>query len=71
MSAVVSPVFVTWTQRWEMEQYVEHYLGIRGLAGSPEARARIRAALARYPGNAPYTKSDLDFYLDANWRRRS
>jgi hypothetical protein len=71
MSAVISPIFVTWTQRWETERYVEHYLRIRGLAGSPEARARIRAALACYPGNAPYTKSDLDFYLDATWRRHS
>ena len=66
MSAVISPIFVSWTQRWEMDQYVEHYLRIRGLAGRQDARARVQSALAVYPGNAPYTKSDLDFYLDSN-----
>jgi hypothetical protein len=71
MSCVVAPIFVTWTQRWEMEQYIEHYLRIRGLAGRQDVRARIHSALAAYPGNAPYTKSDLDFYLDANLGRRN
>ncbi|MGZ5597559.1 MAG: hypothetical protein ACXWG3_13015 [Usitatibacter sp.] len=69
MSSVVTPVFVTWTQRWETEQYIEHYLRIRGLAGRPGIRERVDSVLAVYPGNAPYTKSDLDFYLDANLRR--
>ncbi len=66
MSAVIAPIFVTWTQRWETEQYIEHYLRIRGLAGQHDVRARIQAVLACYPGKPPYTKSDLDFYLDAN-----
>ena len=66
MSAVISPIFVTWTQRWEMDQYIEHYLRIRGLTGTQDARARIESVLAVYPGKAPYTKSDLDFYLDSN-----
>jgi hypothetical protein len=69
MSAVIAPIFVTWTQRWETEQYIEHYLRMRGLAGRQDARAQVRAALHCYPGKAPYTKSDLDFYLDANVKR--
>jgi hypothetical protein len=69
MSAVIASIFVTWTQRWEMDQYIEHYLRIRGLAGQQGVRARIQAVLACYPGKAPYTKSDLDFYLDANLNR--
>ena len=55
------------TQQWDMEQYIEHYVRSRRL--SVDEHRTVRAALDCYPGNTPYTKSALDFYLDANLGR--
>ena len=57
-------VFVSWTQEWELERYIENYLRSRRL--SIAAQQFVRDMIATYPGNPPFTKSDLDFYLDAN-----
>jgi hypothetical protein len=64
-----APVFVTWTQQWDMDRYVEHYVRSRRLTAHEHAREAVREALASYPGRTPYTKSALDFYLDANLGR--
>jgi hypothetical protein len=66
----VERVFVTWTQEWDLETYVAHYVRTRRLAQPLEALERVRRCIAAYPGRAPYTKSDLDFFLDANLARR-
>lgn len=65
-SAVIEQVFVTWSQRWDVDQYIDRYLDTRRIAKSDAARASIRTALDRYPGTAPHTKADLDFFLDRN-----
>jgi len=67
MNAVRTPVFVTWTQQWDIEQYIDHYVRSRRL--SVDAQRHVRRALDSYPGSSPYTKSALDFYLDANLGR--
>ena len=69
MSTVCAPIFVTWTQQWDMEQYIEHYLRARRLGGNEHAREMVHETLESYPGNTPYTKAALDFYLDANLGR--
>ena len=69
MSAVPAPIFVTWTQQWNVDEYVEHYVRTRRLALKDDSRALVRAVLASYPGKTPYRKSDLDFYLDRNMGR--
>ncbi|HTS86825.1 MAG TPA: hypothetical protein VMG61_17080 [Usitatibacter sp.] len=63
-------IFVTWTQQWSIDDYVENYLRTRRLGRGESARAAVFACLARYTGRAPLCKSDLDFFLDANLARR-
>jgi hypothetical protein len=67
MSTTADRIFVSWTQQWDIEQYLEHYMRTRRI--KPEARDMVRSHVDSYPGKPPFTKSDLDFYLDANFRR--
>jgi hypothetical protein len=69
-SGSIDRIFVTWTQQWEVDEYIEYYLRKRRLASVDSARAAVWACIARYPGGTPHTKSDLDFYLDANLGHR-
>ena len=63
-------IFVTWTQQWSIDDYVENYLLTRRLGKGESARAAVLACLHRYTGRTPLCKSDLDFFLDANLARR-
>jgi hypothetical protein len=65
----MDPVFVTWTQQWTIDDYVENYLRTRRLGQGESARAAVIACLGRYTGRSPHCKSDLDFFLDANLAR--
>ena len=65
----IDQIFVTWTQCWNLNQYIEHYVRTRRLPVRTETLDVIRATLETYRGNTPYTKSDLDFFLDANLGR--
>jgi hypothetical protein len=62
-------IFVSWTEQWDLDTYAAHYLKARRLAPSAEMKARVADCIALCPRRPPYTKSDLDFYLDANFRR--
>ena len=67
--AVLERIFVTWTQEWDLHTYIAHYVRTRRLPVTPAEHDRVTACLASYPGRRPLTKSDLDFYLDANLHR--
>ncbi|MGZ5081707.1 MAG: hypothetical protein ACXWBT_19350 [Usitatibacter sp.] len=64
--AGIQRIHVSWTQQWDIAQYVEHYLQTRNYQLTEEACAAIREFIATYPGKPPCTKADMDFYLDAN-----
>ena len=63
-------IFVTWTQQWSIDDYVENYLRTRRLGRGEHARDAVLACLRRYTGHTPLCKTDLDFFLDANLARR-
>jgi hypothetical protein len=62
----IDKVYVSWTEAWDVSRYVEHYLRVRGFVSSPERRTRLLKRIEQYPGEAPFTRSSLDYYLDAN-----
>jgi hypothetical protein len=62
----IDRVFVSWTQHWDLEEYVEHYLRARRLSSSTDMRRKVFECMTAYTGRAPYTRSDLDLFLDAN-----
>jgi hypothetical protein len=70
MSAVVlERIFVSWSEQWDAGTYIASYIRSRRLPATLDERTRIEACLSSYPGRIPFTKSDLDFFLDANLHR--
>ena len=49
--------------------YIDHYLRTRRIAVTDESRERVWRCMGAFHGRPPYTKSDLDFFLDANLNR--
>ena len=66
----IEQVFISWTQQMDLDQYVEHYMRTRRLKASDATRESLLRCMASYTGRAPHMKSDLDFFLDANYSRR-
>ena len=64
------PVYVTWDVRLAFGEYLEKYLRTRRIDSNELSRTRVRECLESYQGQRPYRKADLDFFLDANLRRR-
>jgi hypothetical protein len=49
--------------------YIDHYLRTRRIAVTDGNRERVWRCMDGFHGRPPYTKSDLDFFLDANLNR--
>jgi hypothetical protein len=65
----IERIFVSWTQQWDLATYIDHYLRTRRIAVTDESRERVWRCMDAFRGRSPYTKSDLDFFLDANLNR--
>lgn len=66
MASRIERVHVSWTQQLDVDAYIDDYLRRRRLHGN--ARVAVTKCIARYIGSAPFTRADLDFFLDANLR---
>jgi hypothetical protein len=69
MQVRIDLVSVSWREQWDLDRYLAHYMKTRRLAPPAHGRAALLECLARYPGNGPYRKVDLDYFLDANFAR--
>jgi hypothetical protein len=63
-------VYVSWSEHIDLHEYVSGYLSSRRFAPGERARIAVLECMAAYPGQAPYRKSDMDFYLDRNLEQR-
>jgi hypothetical protein len=70
LHAPTDRVYVSWSEHLDLTEYVDSYLASRKYAVSSHSRSAILECMASYPGNAPYRKADMDFYLDANVTRK-
>lgn len=59
-------IYVSWTEFWGLERYVDHYLTTRKQPVNEELRSKIRGWIAKYPGDGPWTKANMDRFLDVN-----
>jgi len=62
-------VFVSWEEACALPMYITHYLKSRRIPATPTVRERILSLLGAYKGPRPFTKADLDYFLDANLGR--
>jgi hypothetical protein len=68
MAARIEHIHVSWTQKQDVEAYVDDYLQRRKRPVQGTSRAAVLRCMDRYVGNRAITRADLDFYLDANLR---
>lgn len=59
-------IYVSWTEYWGLERYVDHYITSRNQRVNDDLRWKIRKCMAKYPGRGPLKKADMDYFLDAN-----
>jgi hypothetical protein len=62
----IDRIYISWTESWDLDRYVEHYLRERAHEPDEEARAALLGLIALYPGAPPFTKANMDYFLDAN-----
>ena len=60
----IDRIFVSLTEGWEVDYYVDHYLKSRGYSQTDASRAVIHQQMELYPGRAPILRTDMDTWLD-------
>ena len=68
-ASAVERIYVSWTESWDVGRYAATYLRERGAASHRGLHAAVIRLIFRYPGEPPYTKANMDYYLDANFGR--
>ena len=63
-------VYVSWSEHVDLHDYVKGYLASRRYVASEHARHAVLECMSTFPGQAPYRKADMDFYLDRNLERK-
>lgn len=69
---IVGPLDRQWVSRtepYELRDFVDAYLQLRGYALSDENRAIVRADVLAYPGTGPISRVDLVAYLDGKYKK--
>lgn len=57
-------IYVSTTETWEVEYFIDHYLESRNFALNTANRNLLTQTLESYPSRAPYKRDDLKAFLD-------
>lgn len=60
----IDRIYVSMTEKWEVEYFVDTYLKHRGAEVSDDNRGVILANMEKYPGSAPVKREDLIAFLN-------
>lgn len=60
----IDRIYVSMTEEWEVEYFVDSYLEHRGAALSDANRGVVLAKMEEYPGSAPVKRADLIAFLN-------
>lgn len=63
----IDRIFVSLTEDWEVEYYIDHYLVTRGQKLSEQNRSKVAHKLEDAPGKAPHKRDDLNAWLDKQY----
>lgn len=64
-------IYVSMTEEWEVEYFIDKYLKDGGYKVSNENRSIVIRALEKYQGKAPFKRDDLKDYLDGRFNKES
>lgn len=65
----IDRIYVSVTESYEVEYYIDHYLESRRFDISNKNRDIITDALEQFPGRAPFKRADLDVFLDGKFKK--
>lgn len=60
-------IWLSRTEYWEMDHFIEHYCESRGWGSSEKNKTAFRQAINAYTGAAPIKRMDLEKHLDEKW----
>lgn len=63
-SGKIQSIFVSLTEAWDVEHFIDEYLGLRGFTLSDTNRDRIALLLEAAPGRSPYRAVQMVTWLD-------
>ncbi|MBD8597805.1 MULTISPECIES: hypothetical protein [Pseudomonas] len=63
----IDRIFVSLTESWEVEYFIDHYLKTRGKDISDSNRDLLAAKLEDAPGHAPHKRDELNTWLDGQY----
>ena len=64
----IDRVFVSLTEEYEIDYFIDQYLRTRGYAVTDENRRKVGAKMENYLGRAPVQRRDLEQFLDNGWK---
>ena len=59
-------IYVSWSELWDINRYVDHYLQERSLSVDAAARELVLKHISLCPSEGTLRKADVDYYLDVN-----
>ncbi|HHA2503895.1 TPA: hypothetical protein ACOENT_002132 [Stenotrophomonas maltophilia] len=65
----IDRIFVSMTEGYEVEYFIDHYLETHNYTVSNENRNIVAVALEDFPGRAPFKRDDLTRFLDAKFKK--
>ncbi len=66
-SGKIQSIFVSLTEAWDVEHFIDEYLELRGFQVNDMNRDRIALRLEAVPGRPPYRAVQLVAWLDENY----
>ncbi len=66
----IDKVFVSQTESWEVNHFVDHYLKTNNYTVNENNRRAVRDAIKEFPGRAPVKRADLSTFLDSKFAHK-
>lgn len=67
----IDRIYVSMTEEYEVEYFIDAYLKSRNFKVSNENRNIIANALEKHNSKAPFKRDDLNTYLDGLYKKKS
>lgn len=66
----IDRIYVSMTEDWEVEYFIDHYLNARRYQLSDKNRSIIAHKLEDAPGDAPHKRNELIAWLDTQYPKK-
>ncbi|NGY06624.1 hypothetical protein [Solimonas terrae] len=67
----IDRMYVSDTEYYEVEYYIDHYLESKGFAINNANRDVVAREMESFPGRAPHKRADMDKFLDGRIKKKA